>query len=184
MKFITLDNVVSEISNREFYSIIADMIKHPTVQKMKNFNQHCDTSCFEHCLKVSYDTYVICKKLHLDYVSAARGAMVHDLFLYDWHTPRSWRTEKTLHAFSHPKIALKNAEKIFDLNEVEKDVIVHHMWPVTLALPKTREGFIITLTDKYSAFIESWSYFQRLLHSKKFYKYVYVFLSLIIIRII
>ena len=103
---------------------------------MKEFNQHCDTYCFEHCLKVAYYTYFLCKKFHLDYISATRGAMLHDLFLYDWHTPRALRSIKSLHAFAHPKIALKNAKNIFDLNEIEADVIVHHMWPVTISLTK------------------------------------------------
>ena len=34
------------------------------------------------------------KKLGLDYVSATRGAMLHDLFLYDWRTPKKDRVNK------------------------------------------------------------------------------------------
>lgn len=170
---------------KEFYSIVRDIAENDTVKKMKQFNQHCDTSCYEHCMRVSYYTYLLCKKLHFDYVSAARGSMIHDLFLYDWHTPRSWREEKTLHAFSHPKIAYENARKIFELNAIEKDVIIHHMWPVTLfSFPKTREGWMITLTDKYSACAESFDYFRRFLHTKKIYKYAYVFLSMMLFRIV
>ena len=68
----------------EFINIIQDLIKHPTVKQMRNYNQHAQVSCYQHCMQVAYYTYFICKKLNLDYVSATRGAMLHDLFLYDW----------------------------------------------------------------------------------------------------
>ena len=70
------------------------------------------------------------------------------------------------------------------MDETEKDVILNHMWPVTQKLPKTREGFIITFADKFSALNESFTYFTNNLHKKKSYKYAYVFLSLIVFRII
>ena len=68
----------------EFFNIIDEIIKDNTVQKMRDFRQHCDTSCFNHCLHVAYYSYYIAKKLNLDYKSTARAAMLHDLFLYDW----------------------------------------------------------------------------------------------------
>ena len=37
----------------------------------------------------------------------------------------------------------------------EKDMIIKHMWPVTLAVPKYKETFIITLVDKYFAVAEA-----------------------------
>ena len=67
-----------------------------TVQKMKNFRQHYETTCFDHCYTVSYYCYLICKKYKLDYISAARAGMLHDLFLYDWRIRQPDR--KGLHA--------------------------------------------------------------------------------------
>lgn len=67
----------TNIKNKfEFYSIIEDLIHNDTVQKMKNFKQHYNTSTFEHCLNVAYLNYKICKKLKLDYKSAARSRNV------------------------------------------------------------------------------------------------------------
>ena len=60
-------------SKREFVSIVKDLIDNPTVNQMKNFRQHYNSSCYEHCLEVAYWSYLICKKLNLDYVSAARA---------------------------------------------------------------------------------------------------------------
>ena len=72
----------------EFYSIISDIITNETVQKMKSFRQHYETSTYEHCFQVAYISYKICKKLGLDYKSVARAGMLHDLFLYDWRNSK------------------------------------------------------------------------------------------------
>ena len=76
--------------------------------------------------------------------------MLHDFFLYDWrnHDIPDLAKEK-FHGLEHPKIALENARKNFELNEVEKDIIVKHMWPLTLAIPKYKESYVVTFVDKY-----------------------------------
>ena len=51
----------------------------------------------------------------------------------------------------NPKISLANASELFKLNDMEKDIILKHMWPLTVIPPKYTEGIIVTLVDKYSA---------------------------------
>ena len=102
------DNII------EFLNITKDILENPTVKQMKNFRQHYDCSCYEHCLEVAYWSYLFCKKYGWDYVSAARGAMLHDLFLYDWRGSKKKLHLKHFHAFLHPQIALYNAEKLFN----------------------------------------------------------------------
>lgn len=140
--------------NKEFDLIIKDLINNKTVLEMKKYMQHYNTSCYTHCYNTAYICYKIAKKFNLDYISSARGAMLHDLFLYDWRMPKKYREEKGFHAFTHGKKALENASKLFELNEIEKDMILNHMWPVTIRLPKTKEGFLLTLIDKYTASLE------------------------------
>ena len=84
----------------------------------------------------------------------------------------------------HPKIALRNATQIFNLNDIEKDVIVNHMWPVTIKIPHYKETVVVTFADKYSAIFETSRHLSQIFHSKTFYKYAYVFLSLVVFRII
>lgn len=141
------------LEDKEYINLIEDLIKHEKVLEMKQYRQHYNISCFDHCLFVSYNTYLICKKLHLDYISAARAGLLHDLFLYDWRKRENDR--KGLHAFTHGKTAYKIASSIVNLNDKEKDIIIKHMWPVTLALPKYKETFIITYVDKYFAIAEA-----------------------------
>lgn len=178
---LALANQTDLSKQLEFYSLVSDIITNETVQKMKNYRQHYETSTYEHCFQVAYISYKICKKLGLDYKAVARAGMLHDLFLYDWRNSRKLLHLKGFHAFVHPKIALENASKLFHLNKKEKDIIVKHMWPVTLSLPRYPESFIITLVDKYSAIQESFMFYHKFLAKKKLYKYAYVFLCLLIL---
>ena len=43
--------------NFEFYDCIKDIVTHPVVLQMKNYYQHCDTDCYEHCLNVAYNNF-------------------------------------------------------------------------------------------------------------------------------
>ena len=168
-------------SNDEFIQMIDDLLNNDTVKQMKNFRQHYETSCFDHCLIASYYCYLYGKKFNLDYVSCARAAMLYDLFLYDWRKKQDDR--KGLHAFTHPKTAYKNASKLFALNEKEKDIILKHMWPVTIALPKYKESYLLTLIDKYCALNESYQEIYNRFCQKKLFRYAYVFLCVLFIRL-
>ena len=175
-------NIEKILKDKEYLIIIADLINQEKVQEMKQYRQHHKINCFEHCLFVSYNTYLICKKHHLDYISAARAGMLHDLFLYDWRKRENGR--KGLHAFTHGRTAYEQASTFLKLNDKEKDMIIKHMWPVTIKFQKYPESYIVTLTDKYSTIAESLHYYTDILHTKKLYKYAYIFLSLIVFRVI
>ena len=178
-----MKQIVNTLSkkDKEFQNIIKELIENETVQEMKKYRQHYETSCYDHCYMVAYYCYIICKKYHLDYKSATRAAMLHDLFLYDWRIKQENR--KGMHAFTHGKIACENAIKLFDLTEKEKDIIIKHMWPITLAIPKSIEGFVLTFVDKYCALSESLDIYKSRILMKKNLRYAYLFLSLLIIKI-
>ena len=161
----------------ELDSILNEIITNKRVQEMKKIPQHYNTNCFDHCYQVSYYCYKICKKLNLDYVSSARAGMLHDMFLYNWRERQNDR--KGLHAFTHGKVAYENASKEFNLNEKEKDMIIKHMWPLTLAVPKSREGMILTFVDKFCALSESLSY----ISSKKLIRYAYLAMCVFFIKL-
>jgi uncharacterized protein len=135
----------------DYLDSISDLINHPSVRSMKNYIQHRDVDCLEHSLYVSYCSYLVCKRINLNYRCAARGGLLHDFFLYDWHIKGS---HKGLHGLNHPRSALQNAKKAFCLNALERDIILKHMWPLTITLPKNKEAYIVAVIDKYCAFIE------------------------------
>jgi len=135
----------------EFYDLINDIHEHDEFLKLK-LHHHHNSSIYEHVMAVSYFSYRACKFLKLDYRAAARGGLLHDFFLYDWRNHDAPDLpEHKYHGIEHPKIALANAEKHFTLNDIEKDSIIKHMWPLTLVPPKYKESFIVSFADKYLA---------------------------------
>ncbi len=135
----------------EFLETIADIIALPEFLKLKDFRHHYGTTRYQHCLNVAWYSFIWCRKAGLDYRSAARGAMLHDFFLYDYHTDQPISGS---HAEVHPLVALSNTMKHFDTNEVMIDCIVNHMWPVSSQRPLTPEGIIVSAADKYCAGLE------------------------------
>lgn len=151
--------IKADVDLKEFQDILKDITENSSVLSLKEHIQHMNSSRYEHCYAVAYYTYIISKKLGLDYISATRGAMLHDFYFYDWRH-KGVEGQKRFHAYRHPRIALNNAEENFELNDVEKDIILKHMWPLTLRLPKYSESYIVTLVDKYCATREFFLYFR------------------------
>ena len=158
-----------DIDIQEFKKIIEDITENSSVQALKEHIQHKNSTRYEHCYNVAYYTYVISKKLGLDYISATRGAMLHDFYFYDWRN-KGVEGQKKFHAYRHPRIALNNAMENFDLNDIEKDIILKHMWPLTMSLPRFSESFIVTLVDKYCATKEFFGYYKYKRRMKKLRK--------------
>ena len=124
----------------------------PQLQKLSQFEQHFKINRLQHIRSVAYLSFLISRKLGLDYVSTARAATMHDLFYYDW---REDDVSHKLHGYRHPKTALKNAFYLCGtLNKKEVDIIKKHMWPLTVIPPKYLESFVVTSMDKYCATIE------------------------------
>lgn len=138
-------------NDQEFMGYVDHLIRTPNMQKLKDIPQHMHSNRLEHSINVSYTSYKIAKKLGWDAKSTARGGLMHDLFYYDWRVTKF----KKSHAWVHPRLAVRNARKITNLNKVEEDIIVKHMWGATIAPPRYKEGYIVTMVDKYWAVKEA-----------------------------
>lgn len=132
----------------KMFPYISDILNYEKYQQLKKFNHHWEFSIFEHCVNVAYYSYIIARKLKLDYVSTVRGGMLHDFFLYDWKT---YRPKEGVHGKVHPQIAYNNASEKFYLNEKEKDIILNHMFPVTNKAPRCLESWIVCIVDTLCA---------------------------------
>lgn len=132
----------------DFYDIINDIYKHDEFMKLNDCRHHGITR-YDHCLRVSYYTYLITKALHLNYKEATRAALLHDFFTDEV------LTFNMVHKITkHPDIAVKNASKHFELSELQKDIIRTHMWPCTFMPPKYLESWIVDMIDDISAIFE------------------------------
>lgn len=131
--------------------------------RMRQYIQHGCVTTYEHCMRVAAISFWLNRRLNLgcDEVSLVRGAFLHDFYLYDWHEPHP---EAGLHGFSHPAIALANAEQRYTLNDRERNVIRSHMWPLTLLTPpRCREAAVVCVADKMSSATETLFERQRMI---------------------
>lgn len=132
---------------------VADLLSHPLVRSMESLPQHArGFSCFHHSVLVSYWSWRVCRFLGLDARAAARGGLLHDFYLYDWTRQRA--PNGKWHGTEHPREALRNAESLFPLSAKERDVILKHMWPLTLRPYRYLESLVVSCVDKISAVAE------------------------------
>ncbi|RZS92866.1 uncharacterized protein EV209_2609 [Cuneatibacter caecimuris] len=143
----------NSFQDQEYISCVEDILDSSVFQSMNQYIQHGHTTCLEHCVQVSYLSYRICRLYGLDSRAAARAGLLHDLFLYDWHTVAK-ETGNHFHGFTHPRVAMNNAQEHFTLTDKERDMILKHMWPLTVIPPKSREGFVLMYADKYCSIAE------------------------------
>ncbi|HLR92659.1 MAG TPA: HD domain-containing protein [Atopostipes sp.] len=138
----------------EYMAIIEDLLENEQLLKLDNITHHHYTTRLIHSLFVSYVSYKIAKSRGLDYVSTARAGLLHDFFLENRQEVEQLGLGS--HNSAHPKIALKNAQKITEINDLEKDIILKHMFLCTprCGVPRYKESFIVTLVDKYCAISE------------------------------
>lgn len=131
--------------------------------RMRQYIQHGCVTTYEHCMRVAAISFWLNRRLNLgcDEASLVRGAFLHDFYLYDWHEPHP---KAGLHGFSHPAIALANAEQRYTLNDRERNVIRSHMWPLTLLTPpRCREAAVVCVADKMSSATETLFERQRMI---------------------
>lgn len=145
-------NDIENLLAIEYLQCVEDLLGLDSVNELQDFVQHMNTSRFQHSLNVSYYTFLLARKFHLDAYSAARAGLLHDLYLYDRHVEEA--PIEGRHTSVHPKVALENARKATNVNAIIEDAILHHMWPMTFHRPKTKEGLILQAVDKYCALSE------------------------------
>ncbi|EOH86533.1 HD domain-containing protein [Enterococcus pallens] len=155
--------------DKEYMSYVEDLLATEEVQKLANYTQHMNSTRLEHSISVSYNSYKIAKRLNGNAKATARAGLLHDLFYYDWHTTKF---DEGSHAYMHPRIAVKNAEKITELSALERDIIIKHMWGATITPPKYKEGYIVTMVDKYCAIKEAAAPFTARLNRRRVKKEV------------
>lgn len=132
----------------------SEILSSVNMEKERLFMQHGTTDVLTHSFNVAcislFIAYIL--KLKINERALVRGALLHDYFLYDWHEKK---TSGLPHGFTHPKTALDNAMRDFSVSPVEQDIIVRHMFPLTIVPPKYTESAVVCVADKICAVTET-----------------------------
>ena len=134
-------------AEKMLWEYAGDILTSPTMARERTIPQHGSTTCYDHSVAVTLCSIRLAQKWgwDVDWRSLVRGALLHDYFLYDWHTPDP---SHRMHGFHHAHRALENARADVELTPLEEDIIGHHMFPLNLQPPRSREAAVICLVDK------------------------------------
>lgn len=139
-----------------------DILYSETMLSTKKHLQHGNTSVYDHSVSVAVTSLYLADEYHVavNRRSLIRGALLHDYFLYDWHDrPKEYRP----HGFTHADTALKNAQRDFQINELEAEMIYCHMFPMNiLRVPLHKESMILCIADKIVGSKETFGNFASL----------------------
>lgn len=138
---------------KEFDKIAREILVKDKFISLKDEKHHGLTR-YDHSIRVAKNTYRISKALKMDYISATRGALLHDYFNdSDYHNTKGLKKGSM-----HPVIALNNARREYELNPKEENIIVSHMYPFGKVKPNCKESWIVTSIDKSVALYECTRY--------------------------
>lgn len=132
-----------------YYEIFSEFYKVNKYREMKCIRHH-GTDRLSHINRVGKLSFIISKKMGCDYLSCTRGALLHDFFTLD--DLKTSKRSKNLKL--HPSYAYNNSTNYFKINEIETDIILHHMFPITRKCPMCREAKIVSICDKIVAIYE------------------------------
>ena len=135
--------------HKQIRACASDILQSKNFKYTKEHIQHGNMTVNSHCLNVAKYSLAFSRKLHIkcNERELIRGALLHDYFLYDWHDKDCPRH----HFTQHPRRAAKNAKKDFKITKKEEEIILSHMFPTGLKLPKSKEAVVLTLADKHCA---------------------------------
>ena len=147
---------------QNYLRVAGDIYNSAQLQSLEKFEQHFKINRLQHIRSVAYLSFLVSRRLGLDFKSTARAATMHDLFYYDW---REDDLSHKLHGYRHPETALKNAFYLCGtLNKKEVDIIKKHMWPLTVVPPMCKEAWIVTVADKYCSLMETFHVHKGKIH--------------------
>ena len=132
---------------------VSELCEKGQLELMGQFVQHGSVSTLAHVVRVAQTSLKMAGalKLNVSEQELVRGALLHDYYLYDWHT-----TSNKGHAVNHPLIAARNAQHDYGLTPKERNIIEAHMWPLPPnRVPKSKEAWLVCAADKWCSLGET-----------------------------
>ena len=134
---------MQKVTSLSFDDLVCDIVNNKKYQELKK-EYHHGIDRYTHSMRVAKVTYKLSKKMGLDYVSATRGAMLHDFFKDEEYGNVKGLTKAKV----HPHIACLNAKEEFVLNDIEADIIKSHMYPINTKTPSFKESWLVNSVDE------------------------------------
>ncbi len=142
-------------SQKEEFDFIIRDIENNTSFKELDKELHHGISRYGHSYRVARGVYILTKSLGFSsYIEATRAALMHD-FYFDYQLENKNKRKQFI---EHPSLALLNASKYYELNDMQENMIESHMFPTCKKLPKYKESICLTLVDKLVAIYEMQRY--------------------------
>lgn len=125
---------------------------------------HYRTSVGEHSLQVAAVSLRICDYLEKRGISVNRDVIVKAALMHDLGMVGRYQRYRNNYECGkrHPEESVKEAKKIYpDLDPLTEEVILGHMWPLSVHPPRSREGVIICIADKWGSMTDLMPFAQR-----------------------
>ena len=141
---------MKQASKIDFEYMCEDILNNARFKSL-NKELHHGITRYEHSMHVAKTTYFFLDLFNSKNISdVTQAALLHDFYNDD--EIEKYNAVDKLNV--HPEFALKNAKENFDINNVQEDIIVNHMFPSTKRIPKTKYGWLVSFVDKGVAIYE------------------------------
>lgn len=142
----------NKYQDRDYMNLVSDILYHNKFEQIKDIRHH-GLNRYDHSVRVSYYSYKVTKLLRLNYKKTARAGLLHDFFLEENENEKV--KNKLNNWINHPKKAIKNSKKYFNVSDIEEDIIISHMFPIALRAPRYLESWIVVLIDDFVSIYEA-----------------------------
>ena len=133
------------------FNKIIDKINDETKIKELKEERHHGINRYDHSLRVAKMSYQISNLLKLKNIEDVTvAAMLHD-FYFDNQLNKYSKFKKLI---IHPIIASQNASDEIKLNNVQRNIIEAHMYPLSKVKPNCKEAICVSIADKLVATYE------------------------------
>lgn len=131
-----------------------DVLNSKEMEQAFDQTHHLWSTVGEHTLRVATSSLLICyvlKKFHIrvNIPAIVVGSLCHDLGILGRDEKYSSGKECGI---KHPKDSAIVADELVEgLSTKTRDIIERHMWPFGGKVPNSKEGVIVSISDKYNS---------------------------------
>ena len=135
----------------------SDILQSDVFRRADDETHHLHGSVSGHTLNVCIASVRLCRRLQRTHMQLSekdliQAALCHDLGMVDRENRYHGRMDSWQ---SHPEESVKVARELVpDMSEEAGEMIRTHMWPVSGPCPRSKEGVLLSVADKYASVLD------------------------------